>query len=148
MLAYKQQDEKETISPHVILIMRLISTIQNILQSFLYSSNMMEPWATNCSKHSKRNMNECNVARARKMARIRQHNSSSKNGDKRVSERSLKQLEKLKRPLLDLQQVSKIQGKTNHGEKSPMRRQAFRLSEKRKKGERMRRKQEKKKHTG
>jgi hypothetical protein len=39
MLAYKQQDEKETISPHVILIMRLISTIQNILQSFLYSSN-------------------------------------------------------------------------------------------------------------
>jgi hypothetical protein len=40
MLAYKQQDEKETISPHVILIMRLISTIQNVLQSFLYSSNM------------------------------------------------------------------------------------------------------------
>ena len=29
-------------------------------------SKMMEPWATSCSKHSKRKMNEWKMARARK----------------------------------------------------------------------------------
>jgi hypothetical protein len=39
MLAYKSQNEKGTRSPLVILIKRLILEIQNVLQSFLYSSN-------------------------------------------------------------------------------------------------------------